>query len=68
MMLTTIATQFSLHALNYTAMVVNITGLAFFDLRKALDTKSYKTLREKLSNYGFRGVAYNLIQSYFPKQ
>ena len=37
------------------------TGLAFFDLRKALDTVAHETLLEKLSNYGIRNAAYNLI-------
>ena len=40
------------------------TTLSFVDLRKAFDTVSYETLLIKLSNYGIRGLAYNLIHSY----
>ena len=40
------------------------TGLAFVNLRKAFDVEAHETLLEKLSNYGIRDVAFNLIQSY----
>ena len=41
------------------------TALSFVDLRKAFDTVSHETLLIKLSNYCIRGVAYDLIHSYF---
>ena len=40
------------------------TALSFADLRKAFDTVSHQTLLMKLSNYGIRAVAYDLIHSY----
>ena len=40
------------------------TAFSFVDLKKAFDTVSRKTLLIKLSNYGIRGVAYDLIHSY----
>ena len=40
------------------------TALSFVDLRIAFDTVSHETLLIKLSNYGIRGVAYDLIYSY----
>ena len=40
------------------------TALFFVDLKKAFDTESHETLLIKLSNYGIRGVAYDLIHSY----
>ena len=40
------------------------TSLSFIDLRKAFDTVSHETLLIKLSNYGIKGVAYDLIHSY----
>ena len=40
------------------------TALSFVDLRKAFDTVSHETLMIKLSNYGIRGVADDLIHSY----
>ena len=39
------------------------TALSFVDFRKAFDTVSYEILSLKLSNYGIRGVAYDLIPS-----
>ena len=38
--------------------------MSFVDLRKAFDTVSHETLLIKLSNYGIRCVAYDLIHSY----
>ena len=40
------------------------TALSFIDLRKAFDTVSHAPFLKKLSNYGIRGVAYDLIHSY----
>ena len=40
------------------------TALSFVDLRTAFDTVSHETLLIKLSNYGSRGVAYDLIHCY----
>ena len=40
------------------------TALSFVDLRKAFDTVLHETLLVKLSNFGFRSVAYDLIHSY----
>ena len=37
------------------------TALSFVNLRKPFDTVSHETILSKLSNYGSRGVAYNLI-------
>ena len=34
------------------------------DLKKAFNTVSYSTLMLKLNNYGIRGVAYKLINTY----
>ena len=41
------------------------TALSFVDLRKAFETVSHEPLFVELSNYGVKGVAYNLIHSYF---
>lgn len=41
-----------------------IDGAVFIDLKKAFDTIDHQLLLEKLSSYGFRGVARSLIQSY----
>ena len=40
------------------------TASSFVDLGKAFDTVSHETLVMKLSHYGIRGVAYDLIHSY----
>ena len=44
------------------------TALSFVDLGKAFNTVSRETRLVKLSNYGNRGVAYNLIHSYLHKR
>ena len=59
------------HALNYSASQVtsaladkkHVIGI-FIDLSKAFDTISHEKLLVKLSNFGIRGNAHNLVQSY----
>ena len=49
----------------YDAVDVNEPCLTIFiDLANAFDTVDHKIILEKLSNYGFRGTAHDLIESY----
>ena len=41
-----------------------VTGSIFFDLKKAFDLVDTTILLKKLCHYGFRGPAFNLLQSY----
>ena len=65
----------TVHAIQHSVNIINeshkankhVVGI-FIDLSKAFDTLDHKILREKLYNYGIRGIPHELLSSYLSKR